>query len=81
MINLRIPYKSPEVYKGQMSEYIDETARNADELESTDERIKYIRSRLSWKKLFAVIVTDMNAIKLNLYKRERIKEQSRYLKI
>lgn len=79
MINLRIPYKSPEVYKGQMSEYIDETARNADELESTDERIKYIRSRLSWKKLFAVIVTDMNAIKLNLYKRERIKEQSRYL--
>jgi len=27
-----------------------------------------------------VIVTDMNRIKLNLYKRERIKEQSRYLR-
>ena len=27
-----------------------------------------------------MIVTDMNAIRLNLYKRERIKEQSRYLK-
>jgi hypothetical protein len=30
--------------------------------------------------MFAVIVTDMNAIRLNLYKRERMKEQSRYLK-
>ena len=26
------------------------------------------------------MVTDMNAIRLNLYKRERIKEQSRYLR-
>ena len=30
--------------------------------------------------MFSVIVTDMNKIKLQLYKRERIKEQSRYLK-
>ena len=35
---------------------------------------------MTLKKLFSVIVTDMNAIKLSLYKRERIKEQSRYLK-
>ena len=35
---------------------------------------------MALKKLFGVIVTDMNAIKLNLYKRERIREQSRYLK-
>ena len=44
------------------------------------ERVKYIRNQLAWKKLFSVIVKDMNLIKLNLYKRERIKEQSRYLK-
>jgi hypothetical protein len=32
------------------------------------------------KKLFSVIVTDMSKIKLMLYKRERIREQSRYLR-
>lgn len=42
--------------------------------------MKYIRSRLELKKLFSVIVTDMNTIRLTLYKRERIKEQSRYLR-
>ena len=30
--------------------------------------------------MFSVIVTDMNEIRLMLYKRERIKEQSRYLR-
>ena len=39
-----------------------------------------IRSRLSWKRLFSVIVTDMNSVRINLYKRERIKDQSRYLR-
>lgn len=29
---------------------------------------------------FSVIVTDMNAIRVQLYKRERIKDQSRYLR-
>lgn len=80
IINLTVPYVKEEQYKFRMSQYIDETTRVADELKSEAERIKYIRSSLSWKKLFSVIVTDMNAIKLNLYKRERIKEQSRYLK-
>ena len=46
----------------------------------TQERLKYIRNRLSWKRLFAVIVTDMNAIRVSLYKRERMKDQSRYLR-
>lgn len=44
------------------------------------ERLKYIRNQLSFKRLFSAIVKDMNGIKLSLYKRERIKEQSRYLK-
>lgn len=80
IISLTIPYVKEELYKQRMSQYIDETTRAADEMKSETERIKYIRSRLAWKKLFSVIVTDMNAIKLNLYKRERIKEQSRYLR-
>ena len=42
--------------------------------------MKYIRNRLTWKRLFSVIVTDMNAIRVQLYKRERIKDQSRYLR-
>ena len=80
IISLAIPYVKEEQYKLRMSAYIDETTKTADEMKSETERIKYIRNRLAWKKLFSVIVTDMNAIKLNLYKRERIKEQSRYLR-
>ncbi|MDE5781225.1 MAG: hypothetical protein K2I03_07070 [Lachnospiraceae bacterium] len=79
IISLKIPYKSEDEYIGKMEQYIDEIAHNADELKTMDERMKYIKNQLSWKKLFSVIVTDMNGIKLNLYKRERIKEQSRYL--
>ncbi len=80
IINLTVPYIKEDQYKFRMSQYIDETTQTADEMRTDADRIKYIKSRLSWKKLFSVIVTDMNAIKLNLYKRERIKEQSRYLK-
>lgn len=79
IINLNIPYVKDEFYKQRMSNYIDETVKNAESLSAT-ERVKYIRARLSWKKLFSAIVTDMNSIKLNLYKRERIQSQSRYLR-
>jgi hypothetical protein len=80
IISLTIPYVKEEQYKLRMSQYIEETTKAADEMRNEAERIKYIRSRLAWKKLFSVIVTDMNGIRLNLYKRERIKEQSRYLR-
>lgn len=80
IINLNVPYVKEDQYKFKMSQYIDETTKMADDMKNEAERIKYIKSRLSWKKLFSVIVTDMNGIKLNLYKRERIKEQSRYLR-
>lgn len=79
MLQLKIPYVSEELYKDRMSEYIDKIADHADTIESETERLKYIRNNLSWKKMFAVIVTDMNAIRLNLYKRERMAGQSRYL--
>lgn len=80
MITLNIPYIKEEMYASAMSDYIDHIIQTADSFATEAERVKYIRSQLAWKKLFSVIVKDMNLIKLNLYKRERIKEQSRYLK-
>lgn len=80
MIGLSVPYVKEEFYKERMSAYINDTVAFCESFKTDDERISYIRNRLSWKKLFSVIVTDMNSIKLNLYKRERIKEQSRYLR-
>lgn len=80
MINLQIPYVKEEFYKERMSAYIDETVAQADTYESAPERLRYIRSRLAWKRLFSVLVRDMDKVKLQLYKRERMKEQSRYLK-
>ena len=80
MLGLTIPYIKDEFLKQRMSDYIDGIVSQADDYENDRERIKFIRGSLALKKLFGVIVTDMNKIKLSLYKRERIKEQSRYLK-
>lgn len=80
MINLTIPYVKEEFIKQRMSDYIDEVVNGADQFTDNNDRIKYMRSRLLLKRLFGVMVTDMNAIKLKLYKRERMKEQSRYLR-
>lgn len=80
MISLSIPYVKEEFFHEKMSAYIDEIVNGTDSFEESSERLKYIRNCLRLKKLFSVIVTDMNAIRLNLYKRERIKEQSRHLR-
>ena len=80
IIGLYIPYVKEEMYKDRMSAYIDETIVAAESFKEQEERFRYIRSRLSWKRLFSVIVTDMNSVRINLYKRERIKDQSRYLR-
>ncbi len=80
MVGLTIPYVKEEFLKQRMSQYIDSIVAQADDYNSEKEQVRFIRGSLALKKLFGVIVTDMNGIKLNLYKRERIKEQSRYLK-
>ncbi len=80
IIDLNIPYVKEEEYKINMENYIDEIVKTVDNIRSDEDKVKYIKTQLSFKKLFQVIVKDMNAIKLTLYKRERIKEQSRYLK-
>lgn len=80
MVNLSIPYVKEEFIKQRMSDYIDEVVNGADRFRENSERIKYMKNQLLLKKLFSVMVTDMNGIKLKLYKRERIKEQSRYLR-
>ncbi len=80
MVGLSIPYIKEDFRKQRMSDYIDRVVSDADGCKNDKERIKFIRNSLALKKLFSVIVADMNAIKLSLYKRERIKEQSRYLR-
>lgn len=79
MLQLKVPYISEELYKDRMSEYIDRIAGYTDTFDNQEDRLRYIKNNLCWKKIFSVIVTDMNAIRLNLYKRERISGQSRYL--
>lgn len=80
MIKLSVPYVKDEFLRQRMSEYIDRIVAEADTKKSEAERHKYLQSELALKRLFGVIVTDMNKIRLQLYKRERIREQSRYLK-
>lgn len=80
IITMSIPYIKEEIYKDRMSVYINETVAGAETFNNPADKLKYMKNRLSWKKMFSVIVTDMNSIKLCLYKREHIKDQSRYLK-
>ncbi|MBO5199332.1 MAG: hypothetical protein J6B85_12595 [Lachnospiraceae bacterium] len=80
IISLTIPYVKEEFFRERMAGYIDEVIEGADKVEDERDRLRYIRAALAWKKLFSVIVTDMNAIRLTLYKRERVKEQSRHLR-
>lgn len=80
MVGLTVPYVKEEFISQRMSDYIDDVVKGADRFQNNNDRIKYIRGRLELKKLFSVIVTDMNNIRLTLYKRERMKEQSRYLR-
>ncbi|WP_455718932.1 hypothetical protein, partial [Anaerosporobacter sp.] len=80
MIGLSIPYVNEELQGQRMSDYIDMVVASVDKYETPNDKIKYIKASLSLKRLFSVIVTDMNRIKLTLYKRERIKEQSRHLR-
>lgn len=80
MLKLKIPYVKEEYYAQRMSDYVDSVAQTADSYKDSSERLKYIRTKLAWKQLFSVIVQDMNSIRLSLYKRERIREQSRFLR-
>lgn len=80
VVDLRIPYVKEEQQKFLMSQYIDEIIKKVDTMDDPQERIKYIRNQLALKRIFSVIVTDMNSILLKLYKREQIAEQSKALK-
>lgn len=80
IVSLQIPYVKEEFYRERMSVYLDELVENVEDFKEPADRLRFIRNALSFKKLFAVIVKDMNAIRLSLYKRERMKEQSRHLR-
>ena len=77
MISLQIPYVKDEFHKERMSSYIDDIIIRAEEFSDYTAKLKYIQSALSLKKLFSIIVSVMNAIKLILFKRERIRERMR----
>ena len=79
MVSLQLPYVKEEQQKFQMSLYIEETIKNVDNMDDAIEKIKYIKNQLALKRLFSVIVTDMNKIVLKLYKREQIAQQSKTL--
>ena len=69
MVGLQVPYVKDEFLKQRMSDYVDRIVAQADDYEQDRDRMKFIRNSLTLKKLFSVIVTDMNAIKLSLYQR------------
>ena len=77
IIGLYIPYVREEMYKDRMSAYIDETIVAAESFKEQEERFRYIRSRLSWKRLFSVIVTDMNSCLLYTSPSPRDRQKSR----
>ncbi|MBU3188976.1 hypothetical protein K9O30_07700 [Clostridium bowmanii] len=79
MVSLQLPYVREDEQKFHMSQYIEETIKNVDNMDDTIEKIKYIKNQLALKRLFSVIVTDMNKIVLKLYKREQIAQQSKTL--
>ena len=64
MITLQVPYIKEELYGSAMSEYIDQIIRQVENFDSQPERLNFIRNQLAFKRLFSVIVTNMDAIKL-----------------
>ena len=80
MVKLSIPYVKDEFLRQRMAEHIDRIVAEADSRKTEEEQHRFLTSELALKRLFGVIVTDMNRIRLQLYKRERVKEQSRYLR-
>ena len=80
IVRLKIPYVREDQQQMQISNYLAQVIENLGKYETEQEKKKYLIQELSMKRLFSAIVTDMNRISLELYKRERIKEQSRHLK-
>ena len=52
VIQLKIPYVREEFYGQQMSAYIDQIVATVDAYTDNDEKLKYIRQKLSWKSFF-----------------------------
>lgn len=80
IVRLKIPYVREDQQKMQIANYLAQVIENLGKYETEQEKKKYLIQELSMKRLFSAIVTDMNRISLELYKRERIKEQSRHLR-
>lgn len=80
IVKLKIPYVKEEQQQMCIETYLSQVIDNLGRYETEQEKKRYLIQELSMKRLFSAIVTDMNRISLELYKRERVKEQSRHLK-
>ena len=54
MVGLTIPYVKENFYKEKMSAYIDDIVNQSDTLGTQEEKMRYIRQQLAWKRLFSV---------------------------
>lgn len=79
-VKLKINYLPEEVQKSKMEKYIDRIVYDASNVLIEEDKRKLLRDRLSGKSLFGVIVNEVNGMELSLYKRERVKENSRHLR-
>ncbi len=79
-VKLKINYLPEEVQKSKMEKYIDRIVNDASNVFVEEDKKKLLRERLSGRSLFGVIVNDVNGMELSLYKRERVKENSRHLR-
>jgi hypothetical protein len=79
-VKLKINYLPEEVQKSKMEKYIDRIVYDASNVLVEEDKRKLLRERLSGKSLFGVIVNEVNGMELSLYKRERVKENSRHLR-
>lgn len=79
-VKLKIYYLPDEVQKSKMEKYIDKIVDEASKYTEDEDKKKIFHERLSSKNLFGVIVNEVNGMELYLYKRERVKENSRHLR-
>lgn len=79
-VKLKINYLPEEVQKSKMEKYIDKIVNDTTNVFVEEDKKKLLRERLSGRSLFGVIVNEVNGMELSLYKRERVKENSRHLR-
>ncbi|MCR5610135.1 MAG: hypothetical protein K6G26_13845 [Lachnospiraceae bacterium] len=79
-VKLKIHYYPEEIQAAKMEKYIDRIVNDTASFDNDEDKKRILRDKLSGRSLFNVIVDDSKGYELSLYKRERIKENSRHLR-